>query len=391
MDLMEKNHWLIAVISFIVVGTLLIVYTVIPMDNIIQPGTYNSTDPLDLSEISQVTSANHFIADLDPGELDQSQELREGMVYIGYPVPGFCLSQEVVNDRDNLLGFSVLIRTLGYTPPTALYFGIMKELDDPLQAESWDILYYLENVMINSWTWMSLEFSVPMDIAEGESFHIVLFSADDPLDGNCWYWGCSAEEEYNGNVHYWNFDSGSWVISSGLDMCFRTYTEEEDDPDPPPPPNVWLGKGITCGFAGPNCGDEGPERTNFEIGVDVYAYSLFSASGGYDFHGKTMKHKWYYNGEQVWEWTKTCSYHYTSYWCGWTWWDIGSDLGPGQGVVKFYINDAYIGSTELFNVIDPDPPQPPVVSITFNSWVLQGFGLLSYLGAVIAGIKYVRI
>jgi len=389
---MEKNYWLISAISFIVVGTILIAYTVIPMDNIIQPGMYNSTAPLDLSEMSQVTSANHFVADLDSEELDQSQELREGMVYIGYPVPGFCLSQEVVNDRDNLLGFSVLIRTFGYTPPAALYFGIMKELDNPLQAESWDIIYYLENVIINSWTWMSLEFSAPMDIGAGETFHIVLFSADDPTDGNCWYWGCSSEEEYTGNVHYWNFD-GSWVISTGLDMCFRTYTEEEDDPPPPPPPNVWLDKGITCAFAGPGCGDEGPSRNDFEIGMEIFAYNIYRASGGYDFYGKTMKQKWFYNGEKVWEWTKTCTSHYTYSWCGWTWWDIGSDLGAGQGVVKFYLEDAYMGSTGVFDVVDPNPPppQPPNISITFDSWVLQGFGLLSYLGAAIASIKYVRI
>jgi hypothetical protein len=376
MDLMEKKHWLIAAISFIVIGTILIVYTVIPMDNIIQPGMYNNTAPLDLSDISKAKSANQYIVELDPGELDQSQEIREGAVIIGYPVPGFCVSQEVANDRDNLLGFSVLIRTVGYTPPDSLYFGIMKELDNPLYAESWDACYYLENVMINS--------------VGGESFHIVLFSADDPLDGNCWYWGCSANEEYHGNVHYWNFDTESWVISSDIDMCFRTYTEEEDDP-PPPPPNVWLAKGITCGYAGPGCGDEGPEKLDFNMDEVVYAYSKFSSSGGYDFYGKTMKHKWFYNGEQVWEWTKTCSYHYTEYWCGWTWWDIGSDYGPGQGIVKFYLDGAYMGSTELFNVIDPDPPQPPVVSITFDSWVLQGFGLLSYLGAAIAGIKYMRI
>lgn len=388
---MEKKRWLILTVVLILLGASLIV--VASQDQIFYPGNYFSTAPINVNRLTKSNAGARILMDvsLEPDELDQSQEIQDGMVYIGYPVPGFCVSQEVVNDRDILLGFAVLIRTVGYTPPDTLYFGIMKELDDPLYADSWDACYFIENVMINSWLWLSVEFTTPMNINAGETFHIVLFSADDPLDGDCWYWGCSAEEEYNGNVHYWNYDTGSWVISTGIDMCFRSYTEEEDDPDPPP--NVWLEKGITCGFAGPNCGDEGPERTNFEIGIDVYAYSKFSASGGYDFYGKTMKHKWFYNGEEVWEWTKTCSYHYTSHWCGWTWWDIGSDLGPGQGIIKFYINDAYIGSTELFNVIDPNPPEPPLISITATSWVViqQASAVFCWIDAAVSGFKYIGL
>jgi len=380
-------------VVLILLGTSLIV--VASQEQVFYPGKYFSTDTININRLSKSNAGARILMDmtsLDPEELDQSQEIREGAVIIGYPWPGFCISQEAVNDRDTLLGFSVCIRTVGYTPPETFFFGIMRELADPLYAESWDACYYLENVMINSWTWLSVEFSTPMNINAGESFHIVLFSADDPLDGNCWYWGCSSEEEYHGNVHYWNYDTESWVTSSDVDMCFRTYTEE--DTSPPPPPNMWLSKGITCGFAGPGCGDEGPERTHFEIGVDVYAYSKFSCSGGYDFYGKTMKHEWFYNGEKVWEWSTTCSSHYTEYWCGWTWWDIGSDLGPGQGIVKFYLDGAYMGSTNLFTVIDPNPPppEPPSISISANSWVVieQVSGVFCWIGAAISGFKFIK-
>ena len=162
-----------------------------------------------------------------------------------------------------------------------------------------------------------------------------------------------------------------------------------DDPIPTP----YLGKGITCEYAGPNCGDEGPEVLDFNINDTIYAYSLFYSTGGYDYYGRTIKHVWFFNGaERGSIISDPCQEHCTS-WCAWSSWDIGTDFGAGQGIVRFYIDDTYIGvMNDLFNVIDPTPPSP-VISITTTSWVVasQASAVICWLGAAMSGFKYLGL
>ena len=112
-----------------------------------------------------------------------------------------------------------------------------------------------------------------------------------------------------------------------------------------------LDEALTCEWVN-GYNDHGPLVTEFDIGELVYAYAEIH---GPDMYGKTMKHEWWYkeagqsNFTKRWEWSKTCTSHYTE-WATWTWWDIGGDIGPGEGYIKVYLDDVYMGKTNNYTI-----------------------------------------
>jgi len=126
-----------------------------------------------------------------------------------------------------------------------------------------------------------------------------------------------------------------------------------------------LGKAITCKYfedcdydvpGSCGCGDEGPRDTDFTIDEIVIAYFRLDSSGGYDFYGDTMSREWWYRAAGETEYTlratsdSTCTNHYTGYWCGWTWWDLGNEYGEGDGFVRVYLNGTYMGKASDFDI-----------------------------------------
>ena len=124
--------------------------------------------------------------------------------------------------------------------------------------------------------------------------------------------------------------------------------------------DVVLGKGITCNtFIGCDywvkgdctCGDEGPEVTSFDIDEYVVNYTRFD---GEIFIGDVMKQEWWFNGEARWYTEKTATQHYTNFWCGWSWWDIGQSYGSGTGHIRSYLNGVELGRTNNYTIVGSD-------------------------------------
>lgn len=113
---------------------------------------------------------------------------------------------------------------------------------------------------------------------------------------------------------------------------------------------VYLYKAITCATAGPNCGDEGPQKTTFEKNETIYAYTHFKPTDGFDFYGHTVRHEWWHNEEKKWEYEWTCDEHYTNNWCQWTNWAIGQTHGPGTGYILVFFDEIYMGKTNDYTV-----------------------------------------
>ncbi|MCK4365477.1 MAG: hypothetical protein KAW45_05460 [Thermoplasmatales archaeon] len=110
-----------------------------------------------------------------------------------------------------------------------------------------------------------------------------------------------------------------------------------------------LTEAVTCEWVN-GYQDHGPKVTQFDIDQTVYAYVEIHGS---DLYGKTVKHEWWYNGEKKWEWSKTCSNHYTG-WGSWTWWAIGQAYGLGTGYIKVFLDGVYMGKTNDYTVVEED-------------------------------------
>lgn len=128
-----------------------------------------------------------------------------------------------------------------------------------------------------------------------------------------------------------------------------------------------LDEALTCEWV-EGYNNHGPLVTEFDIGEDVYAYIEIH---GPDMYGKTVRHEWWYKeiGQSEftkrWSWAKTCESHYTE-WATWTWWDIGSDIGPGEGYIKVYFEDEYLGKTNNYTVLPSDECIGGIGDSTFN-------------------------
>ena len=164
--------------------------------------------------------------------------------------------------------------------------------------------------------------------------------------------------EYNNNtgskqLSFTTDMAGIWTAL--IEVAVLTYYIECTDTVAVSVPQNWtLDEALTCDWViGYN--DHGPMVTDFNIGEDVYAYIEVH---GPDMYGKTVRHEWWYKetGQteftKRWEWTSTCGSHYTE-WATWTWWDIGSSYGSGEGYIGVYFDDVFLGKTNNYTIIAP--------------------------------------
>lgn len=376
---MEKRTWKIITICFIVAGLLFVTAGVAnPFKQDITSRIYAQMTPGGEQDISDLTADTEltFLTTLDPDDLDQEQTLFDCWGAIGKP-PALCSAQGAINDRDDLLGVKVYIKTFD-TATSYLFVGIMTSLGDPSKTASYEKLAALPpGSAPNTWTWMQMDFSDdPLEIDAGVKFWIVLYSSE-LISGGYRGWGGSLEAPYPpATTMSYDYNQKIWkTLYEQIDMCFKTYTDSGGSP-----PEVYLGEAVTCEWIN-GWQDHGPKVTDWELGEKVLCYLEWQPTT-HDFYGDTIGHKWYFNGAIVYE----NEFLITEHWYGVWWQTWHTNLPEGQGYVAAYWNGQYLGASNDFTVGDP-APHKPIIDISISSTVLT-LGAFSWIGAAISFTKY---
>jgi len=196
--------------------------------------TTDKSKTYEMIDTGSVRSA-YIIADFDPDEIDQVQDLLSVYYRIGTGNAGCSILQPVVNDREPMKGFQVAVARHG-SPSYMLYMGIMyPNYGTPAKSSSYIILGGINAVDVpeaDTFYWFGVDFSnSPLDIPSGPpAMGVVLFSPDDPDDDNYWMWGGGSPNPYpTYRPRGWNTEDKAWqneMLPDGgnVDMCFVTYT-----------------------------------------------------------------------------------------------------------------------------------------------------------------------
>jgi hypothetical protein len=198
-----------------------------------------------------------IFTEFDPDELDQLQDQLEVAFRIGVGTTGCSILQPVINDREPMSGFQVIIARHG-TPSRDLWFGIMyPTYGNPFDGQSYMISCSLTPAQIpnsDTYYWAGVDCSdYPLDISPGSpALGIVLMSADDPDDGNYWLWGASSTNTYpTYRPRGWNVNDEEWqngeIDAATKDMCFATYTSTGGTGDLPEitiATTTWVSAGV---------------------------------------------------------------------------------------------------------------------------------------------------
>lgn len=236
---MKKRAWKIITICFLMVGLLFVTVGLAnPFEQDITSRIYAQMTPGGEQGINDLTADTElsFLTTLDPGDLDQEQTIFGCWGAIGKP-PGLCLGQTIINDRDELLGVKVYVKTFNRAI-SYLFVGIMTTLGDPTKSASYEKISVLPpGTAPSTWTWLQMDFSDdPLDIDAGEKFWIVLFSSEYVIDGGYRGWGGTLTAPYPYDAMSYCFASEQWkTLYDGIDMCFKTYTTNEAPPPPQEP------------------------------------------------------------------------------------------------------------------------------------------------------------
>ena len=242
---MKKENWKYLTMVLVIAGVLSLIFSSISA----HPTELSSSHPIvdktkNYEMINGGTRQASIFAEIDPDDLDQLQNQLDAAFKIGVGSTGCSILQPVVNDREPMTGFQVIVARHG-TPSSDLWFGIMyPHRRCPFDGQNYMIASSLTPAHFpnsDTFYWAGMDLSdYPLDIPSGTpALNIVVMSVDDPDDDNYWFWGCSTTNTYpNYHPYGWNVNEEEWqddILPDAWnkDMCFATYTSAGGSGDIP--------------------------------------------------------------------------------------------------------------------------------------------------------------
>lgn len=221
---MKKKYWRYLTIAMITLSIIFFVFSFMPLSPAMDlPARTLSAEPVDIKLSGAIKRAT--IKEIDPNDIDQSQEKLTHFYYIGYIWPkSGCYLQTALNERTSMYGFQISVGKHG-SPSEPLYIGMMTTMNNPLNGP-----YYAVSVIFPSAIptddqlyWIGIEH----DPYDGKTVHLVCISTDDPYDDDYWMMGAGDRSPYPTAKAWWNWEEEKWYYDAedDKDMCFRTYTE----------------------------------------------------------------------------------------------------------------------------------------------------------------------
>jgi len=242
---MKKEHWKYLSLSFSIISTLLLVYSVVLPAvtgiNMIDVSTEQKNSGLSIDDMVmnidregtlKVTPTNIPVT---VDGIDQSQEEYTRGAYVCYDywwgqLVGFGGETRHIN------GYRLGIARHG-TPTESLFMGICDE--DSLDYTKAKTVEVPPSALAESdkLYWMGLDF-LDSPVAIFGSYKPVFFCASDDVhtDGNYWLWAIAEDNPYDGQYDFraYDFDSDDFInFEADWDGTFLVYTEEAGGGEPP--------------------------------------------------------------------------------------------------------------------------------------------------------------